>query len=91
MPIISVKINVDKIDRSRFFQGKKGRYLNLVLIETPDSEYGDYMVKQEQSREERDRGEKTPIVGNAKVLRSKGGGGNGPSPRPASSEEETDW
>ena len=60
MPI-SLNVNVDKIDKSKFFKGKKGRYLDLVLWETPDSDYGDYMVKQGGKK-----GEKLPILGNAK-------------------------
>jgi hypothetical protein len=65
MPI-SLNINVDKIDKKRFFEGKKGRYLDLVLFETPESEYGDYMVKQRG-----DKGEKMPILGNAKYFEPK--------------------
>jgi hypothetical protein len=42
--------------------------LDLILIETPDSKYGDYLVKQGQSKEERASGAKTPILGNAKIL-----------------------
>lgn len=65
MPI-SLNINIDKVDKSRFFEGKKGRYLDLVLFETPESEYGDYMVKQRG-----DKDEKMPILGNAKYFKPK--------------------
>jgi hypothetical protein len=65
MPI-SLNINIDKVDKKRFFEGKKGRYLDLVLFETPDSEYGDYMVKQRG-----DKGERMPILGNAKYFKPK--------------------
>lgn len=65
MPI-SININVDKIDKARFFEGKKGRYLDLVLFETPESEYGDYMVKQRA-----EKGEKMPILGNGKYFKPK--------------------
>jgi hypothetical protein len=68
MPI-SLNVNVDKIDKKRFFEGKKGRYLDLVLFETPESDYGDYMVKQRG-----DKGEKMPILGNAKYFEPKGKG-----------------
>jgi hypothetical protein len=63
MPI-SLNINVDKVDNKRFFEGKKGRYLDLVLYETPESEYGDYMVKQRG-----DKGERMPILGNGKYFK----------------------
>ena len=66
MPI-SLSVNIDKVDKDKFFTGKKGRYLDLVLFETPDSEYGDYLVKQ---RGERD--EKMPILGNGKFFKPKG-------------------
>jgi hypothetical protein len=66
MPI-SININVDKIDKKRFFEGKKGRYLDIVLWETPDSDYGDYMVKQRG-----EKGEKMPILGNGKTFEFKG-------------------
>jgi hypothetical protein len=69
MPI-SINVNVDKIDKERFFKGKKGRYMDLILFETPESEFGDYMVKQRAAK-----GEKMPILGNGKYFKPK----NGPS------------
>jgi hypothetical protein len=65
MPI-SISVNVDKIDKKKLFKGKKGRYMDLILFETPDSDYGDYLVKQ---RGERD--EKLPILGNGKYFKPK--------------------
>jgi hypothetical protein len=62
MPI-SINVNIDKIDKKKFFEGKKGRYLDLTLWETPDSDYGDYMVKQRG-----EKGEKMPILGNGKYF-----------------------
>jgi hypothetical protein len=67
MPI-SINVNVEKVDKERFFKGKKGRYMDLVLFETPESEYGDYMVKQRG-----DKGEKMPILGNGKYFKPKDG------------------
>lgn len=54
--MISLKLDVTKIDKARLFPGKKGTYLNLILIETPNSQYSDYMVKQQVSKEEREQG-----------------------------------
>ena len=69
MSNISVSINVEKVNKDRFYQGKKGKYMNLVLIPTPDSEYGDdYMVVQDLGREAREAGEKGPVLGNAKFF-----------------------
>ena|SRR6267143_3094563 len=66
--MIAMSIKVDKLDKSRFIKGEKGIYCNLILIETPNSAYGDYMVKQDMSKEERESGKGTPILGNAKIL-----------------------
>lgn len=66
--MIRAKINVTKIDKSKLFKGQKGTYLDIALIETPNNEFGDYMVVQELSREERLAGKKGPILGNAKKI-----------------------
>jgi len=65
MPI-SISVNVKKVDKDKFFKGKKGLYMDLVLFETPDSEYGDYLVKQRG-----ERGEELPILGNGKYFEPK--------------------
>ena len=67
MPPISISLNVTKLDKERFFKGKKGIYADLILFETPDSDYGDYMVKQRA-----DKGQQMPILGNAKVFKTQG-------------------
>lgn len=64
--MITLSIDYDKLDTSRLYQGKKGRYLELVLIETPGGQYGDYMVKQGATKEERAAKINLPILGNAK-------------------------
>ena len=66
--MISLSINVNLIDKERLFQGKKGQYLDCVLIETPNSEYGDYMVVESISKEEREAGNKGTILGNGKII-----------------------
>ena len=71
--MITAKINVLQIEKSRLFQGEKGKYLDIVLIETPTSQYGDYMIVQGVSKEEREKGIKGPILGNAKII-GKGAG-----------------
>jgi len=64
--MIVLNVNVDLVDQKRFFKGKRGRYLDLVMIETPDSKIGDFLVRQ---RGERD--EKMPILGNGKIIKKK--------------------
>jgi hypothetical protein len=52
--MISVNVNVSKIDKSHFYEGKNGKILNLVLWETPDDQYGNaYRVNQGVSKEAR--------------------------------------
>jgi hypothetical protein len=67
--MISIRINVEKIDKKRLFKGEQGTYLDCVLIETPNSEYADYMVVESISKEERAAGQKGTVLGNAKNLK----------------------
>lgn len=70
--MITLRIDVTKIDKSKLFKGEKGTWLDLVLIETPNNKYGnDYMVKQGLSKEDRDAGQDGAILGNGKVWGSK--------------------
>lgn len=76
---VSLKIDVTKIDKSRIFVGKKGKYLDLTcFIDTENvSEYGDNgTISQSTSQEERQNGVKLPILGNSKVFYTDGGGQN---------------
>ena len=70
--MITLKIDVTKIDKNRLFRGEKGTYLDCVLIETPNSEYSDYMIKQSVSKEERENGVEGNILGNAKIFATAG-------------------
>lgn len=67
----TIKINVTRIDKSALFEGKNGKYLDLVLFENkngPD-QYGNHgFVMQDIGKERRDRGEKGPILGNWKEV-----------------------
>lgn len=76
------KIDMTKVDEARFFAGKNGaKYLDVIMIETPDSKYGDdYMICQGVTREERDKGVKGNILGNARLLEKRSGA---PARRPA--------
>ena len=67
--MITLSIDVNKIDKTKLIPGKKGTYLNMVLFETPDDQYGnDFVVKQGLTKEERERGEKGVILGNGKIF-----------------------
>lgn len=76
--MITVKVDMDKVDPKRFFKGAKGTYLDLVLIETPNGQYGDFMVKQSVTKEERLARVQMPFLGNAKIM------GGAPKPPPPS-------
>lgn len=75
---IKVKIDVTKLDKERFFKGKKGTYCDLVLIGTPESQFGTWGIVQESTKEERDAGVKMPFVGNADWMQRRDNIGNQP-------------
>lgn len=70
---VAVKIDVTKIDKSRLYEGKKGIYLNAILLHNRDgqSQYGDDgFIVQDIPKEARDAGERGPIVGNWRYIES---------------------
>ena len=79
--IITVRIDVTQIDKSRLYQGKKGKYLDIVLMPTPNARYEQtHMVRQSVSKEERGQGIKGNILGNAKEIEQERRGYNEPPP-----------
>jgi hypothetical protein len=63
------KINVTRIDKSALFEGKNGKYLDIVLWENRDGldQYGNNgFITQYIGKERREAGEKGPIIGNWK-------------------------
>lgn len=85
--MITVKIDVTKIDKARLFKGEKGTYCDLILIETPNGKFGDYMVKQSISKEERAANVQMPIIGNAQI---RGGSRGAPAPQHSKGNEGSD-
>jgi hypothetical protein len=70
--MILIKIDVTKIDKAKLYKGAKGTYLDICLIETPNSQYEqDFMAVQGVSKEERAAGKKGAILGNAKHMGSR--------------------
>lgn len=61
--VIRCKIDVSKIDKSRLYRGEKGTYLKFSMLEHP-TEYSDWMIVEEVTREEREAGKKGTILGN---------------------------
>lgn len=77
MSFISVRIDLSKIDDNHVYKGEKGDYLDVTLMENRDGpdQYGNhYMVVQGVSKEARLRKERGPILGNAKIIETSGGG-----------------
>ena len=68
---IKLKINVLAIDKLKLFKGEKGTYLDAVLIETPGGQYSDFMIVQDTTAEERAKGIKGSILGNASYMKTK--------------------
>lgn len=68
---LNIKINVSNIEKGRLFAGKKGKYLDAQVFVDLDnvSEYGDNgMITQAITKEERENGVKSQILGNATVF-----------------------
>ena len=68
---ISVKIDVTKIDKARLFKREKGTYLDLTTFidtEQADKFENHGFISQSVSKEERDEGIQTPILGNCRVF-----------------------
>lgn len=62
----TAKISLSRIDKTALYEGKKGKYLDIVLWDKPN-EYGDDgFVTQDIGRLRRESGEKGPIIGNWK-------------------------
>jgi hypothetical protein len=71
--MITISIDLTQLDKSRFKtitrkNGNKATFCDLILFDTPHSEYGDYMVKQQVTKEEREQKVQMPILGNGKIL-----------------------
>jgi len=68
--ILALKIDVTKIEKGRLFKGEKGTYLDCIVMlkDEPDQYNNIGMIVQSVSKEEKDRGVKGPILGNAKRI-----------------------
>ena len=68
--IISGNINLSKIDKSKIYEGKKGKYYPVtVVINNEVGEYGDSgYIMTEQTKEQREAKEAKSYLGNVKVV-----------------------
>lgn len=91
--IISASIDLAKIDRSKITAGKNGaKYYNILIsVNDEKNQYGqDVAISENQTKEERERGEKKKYLGNGKTIWS---GGNTTqrtqsNPNPPPSEDD---
>lgn len=69
--LISIKIDVTKLDESRYFVGQKGTYLDItgILNDAPDKNGNYGFITQSVTKEEREAKIQLPILGNFKVLK----------------------
>lgn len=71
--MIKVSINLDKINKDWFFQGKHGKMLDLTII-PKKTEFSDYMIVQDIPKAIRAENPdmRGPIVGNGKEFVKRG-------------------
>jgi len=68
---ISIKLDVSKLDKARFFKGAKGLYCDLTTFVDTDvtNQYGDNgIITQATTKEERNNKVQLPICGNVKIF-----------------------
>ena len=69
--IISASIDLAKIDKSKIVAGKNGaKYYNILIsINDEKNQYGqDVSISENQSKEEREGGQKKNYIGNGKTI-----------------------
>jgi len=68
--LISLSIDVSKIDAKRLYKGKKGQYLSATLfLKKEVDQYGNNgFIVESITKEEREKGLKGTIIGNAKYM-----------------------
>ena len=67
--MISVTINVSKINKDYLYEGKQGKYLNIVLFPTENDQYGnDWKAVQGLTKEQRKAGLKGNILGSGRTM-----------------------
>ena len=73
--MMSAKLDVNKIDKSKLFKGAKGTYLDvtIVLNDEPDKFGNTVSIIQSQTKEERDAKADKNYLGNGKVFWSSDG------------------
>lgn len=72
--LATINLDLDRIDESKIYQGKKGRYIAItVAVNDETDQFGNNVSAWNgQSKEERDAGNDKQYVGNGKVFWTNG-------------------
>jgi len=72
--IVSANIDLTKIDKSKIYEGKKGKYYPITIVLNDEvGQYGDSgYIQTEQTKEERDAKAQKTYLGNVKVVWTNG-------------------
>lgn len=72
--IISADIDLTKVDKSKIYEGKKGKYYPITIVLNDElGQFGDSgYIQTEQTKEERDAKAPKSFLGNVKVVWSNG-------------------
>ena len=72
--IISANIDLTKIEKSKIYEGKKGKYYPVTIVLNDEvGQYGDSgYIQTEQTKEERDAKAPKSYLGNVKVVWTNG-------------------
>ena len=72
--IISANIDLTKVDKSKIYEGKKGKYYPITIVLNDElGQFGDSgYIQTEQTKEERDAKAPKSFLGNVKVVWSNG-------------------
>lgn len=66
--MIKAQLNLAKINKDKIKVNGEYKNYEIILVETPGGKYGDWMVKENSTKEERDSGKKDTILGNGKNI-----------------------
>lgn len=77
--MIKLQIDLAKINKNKIRVNGKYKNYDIVLVETPNGKYGDWMAKEDRTKQERDDRVSDTILGNAKNIGWGDSGSSSPS------------
>ena len=89
--LVSIKVDVTKLDKSKFFKAESGAVyadLDVWINEDEQEDWKKVSINQSQTKEEREAKEKKTFCGNGKLLFGWEQGAGGQSPASAEITEE---